>query len=52
LPTPPSSPRADAANLTSFIRSNGDGLLYPAVTYWDVYHRPDLVQKALRIPGE
>ena len=27
-------------------------VLYPAVAYWDVYYRPDLVRQALKIPGE
>jgi hypothetical protein len=52
LPTPPSSPRADSANLAAFIRWNVDGVLYPAAAYWDVYHRLDLVRQALRVPGE
>src|SRR5207244_7040704 len=40
-----------SANLAPFVRWSVDGVLYPAATYWDVYHRPDLVRQALRIPG-
>jgi hypothetical protein len=41
-----------SANLAQFIRWNVDGVLYPAAAYWDLYYRPDLVQRALKIPGE
>ena len=38
--------------LPAFIRWSVDRVLYPAAAYWDVYYRPDLVQQALKIPGE
>jgi WD40 repeat protein len=41
-----------SANLAPFVRWSVDGVLYPAAAYWDVYYRPDLVQQALKIPGE
>jgi WD40 repeat protein len=41
-----------SANLAAFVRWNVDGVLYPAAAYWDVYYRPDLVQQALKIPGQ
>ena len=41
-----------STNLAAFVRWNVDGVLYPAAAYWDVYYRPDLVQQALKIPGE
>jgi hypothetical protein len=41
-----------SADLAAFIRWNVDGVLYPAAAYWDLYYRPDLVQQALKFPGE
>ncbi len=37
---------AGSANVAAFIAWTVDGVLYPAVTYWDVYYRPDLVRWA------